>query len=163
MEALRKVDFLRILPNDRLEELAVASHSRIYGAGEVVFAQGDLTAEMFIIESGEVVVQVGQSKSQEVARLGSAGFFGEMALMTGEARNATVVATRPCTLIGVDDKAMRRVFAAVPELAQHVSQVIAERQAALASLPTETVDQRRADVEERSSVLLERIRRFFSL
>jgi hypothetical protein len=55
------------------------------------------------------------------------------------------------------------VLAAAPELAELVSRVLAERQAALSKMATETVEQHRASVEAQSSVLLGRIKRFFGL
>jgi small-conductance mechanosensitive channel/CRP-like cAMP-binding protein len=163
MEALRRVDFLRTLSDEILDKLATASQRHIYGQGETIVAQGDKSTEMFIVESGEVSIQVGQPTPQEVARVGAGAFFGEMALMTGEARTATVVSAKPSTLIGVDNHAMRGALEAVPDLAKHVSLVLAERQAERANRAAEAAEQQRTSVEERSSVLLDRIKRFFAL
>src|SRR5262249_39981846 len=121
-------------------------------------------AVMFIVESGEVLVERerGNGKPEEIARLGAGKFFGEMALMTGEPRNATVRASAPCKLIRIEGSALRSVLASAPGVAEHVSRVIAERQAnPHSSEPTATI--RDSSVEERSSLLLGRIRRFFSL
>jgi hypothetical protein len=67
-----------------------------------------------------------------------------------------------CTLIGVDQRALQAVLGDAPELAEHVSRVIAERQAA-AEMATTAASDDRVSVEERSSQLLGRIRRFFAL
>lgn len=61
--------------------------------------KGEASAEMFLVEGGEVSVAVDES---EIARLGPGKFFGEMALMTGEPRNATVRAAGACCLLVID-------------------------------------------------------------
>jgi CRP-like cAMP-binding protein len=58
----------------------------------VVIREGDVGHELFLISDGEVKVERGGS---EVARLAAGDFFGELALLSGQPRNATVVASRP--------------------------------------------------------------------
>jgi CRP-like cAMP-binding protein len=162
-EALSAVDFLRVLSDDQRRRLAEGSRMHQYGADEAVVRQGDQTAEMFIVQRGEVVVQRENGHGPiEVARLGPGAFFGEMALMTGERRTATVRAGGPCTLIGVDQGALKAVLEASPDLASLISRVIAERQAA-AEAKAESAGDQATGVEERSSQLLGRIRKFFAL
>ena len=60
--------------------------------GEVIIREGDVGVELFLISDGEVQVQ---REGHEVARLGAGEFFGELALMTGNPRNATVTAAQP--------------------------------------------------------------------
>jgi small-conductance mechanosensitive channel/CRP-like cAMP-binding protein len=159
--AIRSVDFLAVLSEEQRRQLAHASHTRLYVEGEPIVKQGDGSAEMFVVESGEVEVVVSDAV---VARLGAGKFFGEMALMTGEKRNATVRAAGPCRLLVIDDRALRGVLETAPELAGHISRVIADRQAALAaSEATSLQSQPPVSIEERSSQLLGRIRKFFAL
>jgi small-conductance mechanosensitive channel len=162
-EALRSVDFLRELSEPRLQALAEKSRIHHYAQGETIVRSGERTAEMFILESGEASVRIDHPKPRELALLQAGSFFGEMALMTGEPRNATVIAARPCALIVIDDGAMRTLLESAPEMAGHVSQVIAERQAIRASDADEWAEQPRESVEERSSALLGRIKHFFAL
>ena len=162
-EALRAVDFLRTLTDAQKRQLAEQSRIHLYGPGEIVVRQGETTAEMFIVQSGQFAVQrETNGRSVDVATIGPGEFFGEMALMTGEQRTATVRAVTPSTLIGVDQRALKALLDASPDLASAISRVIAERQAeteaASAAVVTET-----ADVETRSSLLLGRIRRFFAI
>jgi small-conductance mechanosensitive channel/CRP-like cAMP-binding protein len=158
--ALRNVDFLAVLTDEQRRGLADASHTRLYVEGETIVKRGDGSAEMFVIESGEVAVVVGDDV---VARLGPGKFFGEMALMTGEPRNATVRAAGACKLLVIDDRAVRTLLEAQPQLAGHISRVIADRQAALEAGEAAASTRAPASVEERSSQLLGRIRKFFSL
>jgi small-conductance mechanosensitive channel/CRP-like cAMP-binding protein len=162
--ALRSVDFLAVLPEEQQRRLAQTSSTRLYVDGEPIVKQGERSAELFVVESGEVAVTHGAT---EVARLGPGKFFGEMALMTGEPRNATVRARGPCRLLVIDASSMRAVLESAPDLAVHISRVIAERQAALeeedAAASIRGGRDRVSSAEERSSLLLVRIRKFFSL
>jgi small-conductance mechanosensitive channel/CRP-like cAMP-binding protein len=165
-EALQHVDFLRVLSDEQRQQLAAKSEIRLYIEGEPIVHQGDNSSEMFIIDSGEVAVlreRADHLGMSEVARLGSGKFFGEMALMTGEPRAATVRAVTPSSLIVIDHGAFSSVLESAPNLAEHISRVIAERQAALAGQDAATQEASRASVQERSSLLLGRIRKFFSL
>jgi len=158
--AVGSVDFLAVLPDEQRRRLAEASVMRLYVDGEPIVKKGDQTAEMFVVENGEVVVIVGDAV---IARVGKGGFFGEMALMTGEPRNATVRAAGPCRLLVIDAASIRAVLESAPELAVHISRVIAERQAATADEVAAASMRAPASTEERSSQLLVRIRKFFSL
>jgi small-conductance mechanosensitive channel/CRP-like cAMP-binding protein len=161
-EVLAGVDLLRALTPTQRRRLAEASQIHLYGSSEVVVHQGDTTAEMFIVQSGKVAIEREDGgKTTAMNSLGAGEFFGEMALMTGEARSATVRASEPATLIGIAQDAVKALLVDAPELAATLSRAMAERQAALAAArPTST---ERVNVEERSSVLLGRIRRFFAL
>ena len=65
---------------------------RHYLPGDVVIRQGDRGAELFLVSDGGVKIE---RSGQEVARLGPGEFFGELALLSGNPRNATVIATDP--------------------------------------------------------------------
>ena len=64
---------------------------RHYDAGETIIREGEPGEEFFLISDGEVDVI---RADHEVARLGPGDFFGEVALISGEPRNATVVGDR---------------------------------------------------------------------
>jgi small-conductance mechanosensitive channel/CRP-like cAMP-binding protein len=158
---LAQVDLLGVLSEAQRALLAAKSTTRIYGAGERVVAQGETSAEMFLVESGAVVVQKEQDAREiELARLGPGEVFGEMALMTGEPRNATVRAAAPTSLLVIDHAALREVLAAAPELAGRISRVMSERKVRVDGAPASGAKVR---AEEHSSQLLSRIRSFFKL
>lgn len=160
--ALMNVDFLALLPKPELERLATVAQSRLYATGEAVVHKGDKSSDLFIINSGSVKIMVPKKKElEEIARLEQGKFFGEMALMTGEPRNAHVVAAEECELIAIDREAFKATLDAHPELAETISRVLAERQAKLTEL--EQGKEEAAQIEERTSQILGRIKSFFSI
>ena len=164
LKALQRVDFLEPVGDEALHQLATLARNALYGAGETIIRQGDPGEALFIIEKGEVDVSLERPGETplEVARLGPGSFFGEMSLLTGEPRTATVRASRQCELLVVDKAAFARVLDAFPETAERVTTVIAGRQAGLR-------DRRAAgaadsgDGEDWGGRLLKAIREFFSL
>ncbi len=163
-DLLRRVDFLTALSDAQRATLARRSMLRMYAAGETIVRQGDDGAEMYLVHDGKVAVvreKAGQGDA-ELAQLGPGMFFGEMALVTGERRTATVRAAVACSMLVIDHEALREVLASAPHLAEHISQVIAERQASASPGP-ESARTAEVNMAERSSLLLGRIRRFFAL
>jgi small-conductance mechanosensitive channel len=159
------VDFIAALPPEALELLAARSVVRRYGRGEIIIEQDHEGDELFIIDRGEVVVShagLGETPV-EVARLGPTQFFGEMSLTTGERRTATVRALRECELLVVGKTALHEVLARSPNLAQTISEIVAERQVLLEESATQSQRDSEVIVEEKKSVLLRKIRAFFKL
>ena len=114
---------------------------------------------MFVLLSGETTVLVGDAQ-QEVARIQAGGFFGEMSLLTGAPRNATVRAMRDAELLEITAEAFRTIVLAHPAALEAVAAAAARRQAEL--------DQARAagagaSADERTASLMDRVRKFFTL
>lgn len=162
LRLVKSVDFLAGLPETSLNQLARTSKFHTYARGEEIVRQGDPGSNLFIIESGDAEVLVRQDNSEyfEVAGLGPGAMFGEMSLVTGALRTATVRTTSPCELLVIGHDEFAGVLEHHPEIAQRISEVLATRQAQLKQVP-ELGEPR--SVEQTSSELLGRIRRFFSL
>ncbi len=91
-EFLRAVEPFRALTPTQLTHVAEKMTKRHFTAGETVISAGETGEEFFLISDGEVDVV---RADHEVARLGRGEFFGEVALISGEPRNATIIATEP--------------------------------------------------------------------
>jgi putative ABC transport system ATP-binding protein len=91
-EFLRPIELFKTLTPRQLTDVAEKMSKRHYDAGETIIRKGDLGTEFFLVSDGEVEVI---RADQEVARLAAGNFFGEVALISGEPRNATVVARTP--------------------------------------------------------------------
>jgi putative ABC transport system ATP-binding protein len=89
-EFLKTVEPFSALNPADLAGMAEAATLRHFEPGEVIIRQGEEGDELFLISEGEVEVR---REDHEVARLGPSEFFGEAALISGEKRNATVIAT----------------------------------------------------------------------
>ena len=90
-EFLRPIELFKTLTPRQLTDVAEKMSKRHYAAGETIIRMGDPGEEFFLVSDGEVEVSRADC---EVARLGPGNFFGEVALISGEPRNATVVAQK---------------------------------------------------------------------
>ena len=130
-----------------------------YGPGQAIVRQGEQGDTLYLVARGEVLVRVRiDAGEREVARLGRGALFGEMSVLTGEPRTATVVALGDAALLAVDRDAFERILSREPDLAERLAEVIARRRMAL--------DQARSEeappaVEKETSNLLSRIRSIF--
>jgi small-conductance mechanosensitive channel len=163
--ALSRVDFLKVISDDLRRMLAERASSRLFSAGETVVHQGDESDELFIVLRGEVVVVLeSEAIETEITRLSAGQFFGEMALVTGEPRKATVKVARDSELLVIDHAAFEEVLHQNPEVVESLSKVLAERQVELDEHLARASAEERADVvEARSSLLIGRIKRLFAL
>jgi CRP-like cAMP-binding protein len=84
---------------DEIERIAALASSRNVSAGDEVITQGDEGDEFFVVISGDAVATV---DGDTVGELGNGSFFGEMALIDGGERTATVTATTDMQLLVLD-------------------------------------------------------------
>lgn len=162
-DALRHVDFLDALPQEALHQLAEQTARRLFAPGEPIIREGDHGDELFIVLRGQVRVHLGSGRQRrEVSRLGPGQFFGEMSLMTGAMRTASVSAATEVDLMVIGKNAFQPVLETAPELAETISSVLTERNVELMSN-----DERKSShgnlPAPSSGVLLGRIKKFFSL
>ena len=164
--ALGRVDFLASLPAEDLDELSGLIGTQLFAPGESIIRQGRAGQELYIIERGEVAVSLESGgnggDSREIARLGEGEYFGEMSLMTGEARSATVRAVGEVELVMVDKPAFQRIIGDNPAILEEISESLAKRQSELKS-NAEKTHPGVANLATDSHIILKRIRRFFSI
>lgn len=159
---LRCVDFLDVLPADQHRKLAASAIVHMYAPGEVVVTQGDRSSELFVIDRGEVVVEFARDGVPfVVARLGAGKFFGEMGLMTGEPRSATVRAHTECELLVIRHGPFQEALASTPGVVEKISHLFASRQAELEAVATQRPLLEPS--QERSKRLISQIKDFFKI
>jgi len=129
--ALAGVDILAALTDEQREQLVEAARSVVYGAGEIIVRETDPGRSMFVLVRGEAAVTLSGTDG-EVARLRDGAFFGEMSLLTGEPRSATVTAVTDCALVEIGTEAFRRVVMADRAILERISAAVATRRAELA-------------------------------
>ena len=161
-----KVDFLSPLSQDERRKLVDSVGVKDYAAGEIALRQGDAGDSFYIIKKGAVDVIVGKAEGDGVvvATLGPGNFFGEMSLLTGAARTATIRVKEDAEFVVIDRESFRGTLANNPSIAESLSRILAERQAALVAqrekLDTATLERRK---RAESGQLLRNIREFFGL
>jgi small-conductance mechanosensitive channel len=161
-DLLSRIDFVAALKPEARQKLAAHARFLEYGPGEAVVRQGDPGDTFYLVARGEFAVRVRlEGGEKEVARLSRGHFFGEMSLLTGEPRTATVVAAGDAALLGVDRDAFSRVFTADEGVFEELARIIAGRKAQLASARAEGVAAQVASPEQHT--LLARIRGIFGL
>jgi small-conductance mechanosensitive channel/CRP-like cAMP-binding protein len=132
VDALSRVDVFRALDAEKVDRLARRLRHVVFGPGEVILRQGDPGDSLYLVRGGQVAVQIGVlGASKEIATLGDGQFFGEMSLMTGESRTATVVAKTDVECYIVDKEAFQEIVHEKPELAGTISDILSQRQVVL--------------------------------
>ncbi len=164
LRALAGVDLFRSLPAAQLEELAAELAFMPFAASESVTREGDTDEGLYILIEGEAAVRIGAgAEEREVARLVAGQFFGEMSLMTGEARTASVVATTDLVTYRIDKPAFQKIMRETPSLADHIADVLAARRTALSAARDDREEVRRNRLETARHDLRAKIRGFFGL
>jgi len=154
------VEILAALTDEQRVELAAVSRPQLYAAGEAIVAEGDAGDSMFVLARGEAAVTLSQTEGV-VATLRAGAFFGEMSLLTGDARSATVSAVTDCELIEVSADAFRRVVLTDAAIVDRVAAAVETRRAELerhrASRATDGA------AAETPQTFVNRVRRFLRL
>ena len=163
--ALRTVDLFRPLSDDELRKVMARSRPLHYAAGERVIEEGSPGDSFFIIDQGQVLVSKRMGgANREIARLMEGQFFGEMALLTGERRSATIEAATDVDLFMIDKPAFQDILAANPTIAVDISTLLSERREALTQAQDDlTAPLLTPGAGELKNDILGRIRAYFGL
>ena len=157
-EHLRKIEILAPLGEEDLDLLARNVRLRVYGKGERVVRQGEEGGSLFIVLQGGLEVRLDGKK---VGGLQAGEFFGEMSLLTGEKRSATVVAEEEVRLIEVSKESLSPVISSHPTILAGLSESLERRLEQLAAA-------RRAGAEAAEptpprDAILRKLKRFFGI
>jgi ATP-binding cassette subfamily B protein len=131
-ERLSAVPLFSELDRDVLTDLSTAFESQLFAAGEVIFAEGESGDAFYVIARGVVdVVHASDTGVEDVlAVLEDGDFFGEMALLSHERRNATVRSRGSSTLLRLDRRSFTDLLAVSPEARNAINLVAQTRQRA---------------------------------
>ena len=103
---------------------------RVYGDGEAIVRQGAPGRSMFAICSGRAVVTL-EPDGRQVATIEAGGYFGEMSLLTGEPRTATVTAVGDTTVLEIDADVFRELGATHPHAVEKIGVAAVARRSEL--------------------------------
>jgi len=132
--------------------------------GESIVRQGETGNSLFIIEEGVVGIRVKFDNRQtavEVARMGAGNFFGEMALLTGEHRTATIISVTETYLYEITKQSIAPLIENEPRISKLLSDILTERKMGIES-KKHTDEAEEIDKETLASQLFNKIQNFFS-
>lgn len=162
--ALRRAELFRSLTDEERETLAARLIYAPYATGDVITRKGAVAHWLYLVTSGEarVTIDMPDGTDREVNTLRAGDFFGEMALMTGAPRRATVIANTDVECYRLDKKSFADLIQARPAIAEEISHLLAERQAGLDALQQGFAASPQQVAHQRGE-LLAKIRHFFGI
>ncbi|MBI5970960.1 MAG: mechanosensitive ion channel [Deltaproteobacteria bacterium] len=164
INALKGIEFLGFLKEDELKDVASSARIEDFGRGETIVRQGDAGHTCYFLEAGgvEVFHRTQAGADELVATLFAGDFFGEMSLLAGEPRSATVAAKEDCRCIVIDSDAFISIFKENPGVAERLSVVLAKRTTELNAARLRGASRVDAEKEAQRTILNE-IKRFFKI
>ena len=116
----------------QIQALAKSARHLRFGKGEKIISQNDPGQSMYVLSSGVARVTVERDgRASVLGELVSGECFGEISLLTGSPRTATVVAKTDCDIVEIDQTAMRDLLRHDPRLADQLSETLSTRRSML--------------------------------
>ena len=168
VDVLAQLPLFTTLTDGERRALAAELHEMSYLAGDIVSREGDVSDSMYILARGSVDVYRGGTAQEphrtSLAELSAPGYFGEMGLLTGQARTASIMARNDVLCYRLESSGFDAILRARPEVVGAISQTVAERQAANdATLKALSDEARARQASGRAADLVRRIQAFFGL
>lgn len=158
-QLLTAVDLFAPLSAAERATIAARMKGADYADGEAIVRQDDPGQSMFVVKSGRVTVLLEES-GREIASLGRGDYFGEMSLLTGDPRTASVIADGDAAVLEIDADVFRQLAEANPRAVEQVGVAAASRRSQLDDVRAST---RAAAVIEAPGNFLTRMRKFLRI
>jgi CRP/FNR family transcriptional regulator, cyclic AMP receptor protein len=130
LAVLSQVDVFRGLPPAALQSLAKRTQIRPFSTGAVLMRQGDISENMYVIVQGRVRVERSDPMLKGplvLAELNPGDIVGELAVLDGEPRSATVTAIEPTTTLELSAPALALTVLQHPEVSHALLMVLSQR------------------------------------
>lgn len=131
LSVLNQVTLFSTLTLEELESIALSMKTLYFKPGDTLIRQGDKGDLMYILVEGTLQVYIHSAEQTEqipVAKLTPGKYFGEMSMLVGEPRSATIVALSDVMVYELTKETMSRLFAEHSDMMQKISEKIAEQQ-----------------------------------
>ena len=163
--AIRSVSLFGALQDEELQQIAGALAYTPFTRGEHIIHQGGSVNHLYVLTRGAVEVRVTvDGVTRPVTTIAAPSFFGEMGMLTGEPRRASVVAADDVECWRLDRDGFRHILHARPEIADSISHALAERLAENAAAREGLSEEaRRLRVAAEQKSLMGRIHSFFDV
>lgn len=165
-QSARKHPFLQLLDEEQMGKLIKNARMLRFGRGEKVIEQGAHGQSMFVLLHGEADVFVVANGTQtHVATLRTGDYCGEMSLLTGEPRSATVIARTDCEMWEIDKNTMGELLQENETLVQKLGEILAERKLSTEGILASTTDHHEVRIkqQEYTQGFLRKLTAFFDL
>jgi CRP-like cAMP-binding protein/small-conductance mechanosensitive channel len=166
LKTLKRVELFANMTDAELSAIAESLKYAQFAKGNVISMQGAVAHWLYIIINGEaeVFVETPNGERRSVNTLNRGNFFGEMGMMTGAPRSASVIALTDVECYRLDKEAFAGIMQARPGLAEEISHILVERRVQLDSVLHHLDEQtRRQEKSTQHYELLGNIKRFFGL
>ncbi|MFQ5674701.1 MAG: mechanosensitive ion channel family protein [bacterium] len=162
---LAGIEMFEYLETEELNELASRMRLQQFNEGDELIKQGDAGESMFILSEGVLHAFINSNNGKDRVRVGKiepGEFFGEMSLLTGEPRTATIVASTDVVAHEITKDHINTLLARRPEIAETISKVVAHRklvntQALANASPEEKIEQ----TENLAQQIMTKMKSFF--
>ncbi len=126
---LKKIPLFMNLSMELLKDISEITEERHYYAGQIVFEEGDIGDEMYLIYSGRVkIFKRGKNREEMVlSELGEKDYFGEMALLDDAPRSASAMVLEPTVLSVLTREKLYTIIYEKPEIAIEVCRILSSR------------------------------------
>jgi small-conductance mechanosensitive channel len=159
--ALAGIELFATLSDAERDTLAQRMVVAPFVAGDTITRQGAVAHWLYLIASGDADVWADSDTGRvHIATLGAGSVFGEMGMMTGEPRRASVTAKTDVECFRIDKESFESILRARPDIAEDISKVIAKRRA---ELDTAREAAGAKPIGTQQDAILARIRSFFGL
>ncbi len=166
VKTLKRVELFAQMSDVELSALAERLKYVQFAKGNMIARQGAVAHWLYIIINGEaeVFLEAAGGERRSVNVLGRGNFFGEMGMMTGAPRSASVIARTDMECYRLDKDAFAGIMQARPGLAEEIAHILVERRAELDSVLHHLDEQtRQQEKSSQHNELLETVKRFFGL
>jgi len=166
VESLRKVELFSTFHEDELLAIAEKLKYAPFATGDIITRQGAVAHWLYMLIDGEadVFLEMPGQEKRKLNTLHPGNFFGEMGLMTGAPRTATIIAATDVECYQLDKASFQEVLQKRPELAEEISRILVSRRYGLDSLQQDMDESARVNqMAQQHQDILARIRNFFSL
>ncbi len=121
---LKRTDLFKGLPSDVLASFANHLDEIYVGEGETIFEKGDIGKAMYVVVDGQIRIHDGDL---EIELLGCDSVFGEVTVLTAEARSTSATAVEESRLLRLDQDVLYEVMAGRPAISRGIIKVLVDR------------------------------------